>query len=294
MTPRVLGQFEFPQSLIAQISRVAGPLAVRSASKLAGYTEMLKRTHRHGALNRLSFFVDDERGRCAMPADLTARNMFYRCWIVACAVFLFTVPALGRAWTLDNSELGISMTIPDGFASDPQLASRKPSIVYVYRKPCGREAISDVTIIIEKLNGTIGQARLTPQDLPKNFNGTLTTAHWNGREIDVVRIVEQVAGLQIVTYKAQVPLQPRAIQIWAAGNIDMEAEIRRLLDDSLASLKGQADNSVLPVALGARGSAAPGRAWGGASAGASTALALVIGAVIGLVVAISRLARGGV
>ena len=174
--------------------------------------------------------------------------MYYRCWVIACVVLLSTVPVSGKAWTLDNSDLGISMTIPDGFVSDTQLASLKPSFVYVYRKPGGREVISDPTIVIEKLNGTIGRARLTLQDLPKNFNGTLTTGHWNGREIDVARIVEQVAGLQIVTYKAQVPLRPQAIQIWVGGNLDMDAKIRRLLDDSLASLKGQADDSLLPVA----------------------------------------------
>jgi hypothetical protein len=144
----------------------------------------------------------------------------------------------GLATTLSDPNYGFTITIPDGFEPDAQLAAKKPTILYAFRKPGKAEPISDPRIIIEHLSGELGPGDVRPQDLPRNFDGSLIAAHWQGIDIHGAEFVENVGGDRIVTYVALVPLQHHALQIWSIGNLDHGDQARALLDQLLASLDG--------------------------------------------------------
>ncbi len=103
-------------------------------------------------------------------------------------------------------------------------------------------------LFIEKLGGTIGRERLKQEQLPPGFQGRLFTTKWQQFEVDGFEIPEQIGDVQAITYNVQIPLKRAAIQVKLFGPADREAELKSLLTECLAGLKGESNwiQSALP------------------------------------------------
>ncbi len=180
------------------------------------------------------------------------------------------------AWAaqVENADFGFSITIPDDFQPDPEVAATNADFIHAFTRADPDGGLATI-IILERMRGRIGREKLDPAKLPPGFKGSVFTARWNDFEIEAIELPELLNGVPTINYNAQVPLKPEAIQVRVVGPQSRQAELRALLDQLLASLQG--DSNWL------RSSAPPALA---ASRHYTTMLvtALVVGIVLGLVV----------
>jgi hypothetical protein len=152
------------------------------------------------------------------------------------AVLLAVSPARSGE-TVSHQELGFRLTAPDGFVQAPERVQGK--VVYAFQRAPTGDPKATVVIAVTRLGGTIGRERLDPKEVAaRNPRVTLVTEKWKEFEIDVSRVPEEAGGVQLVTFNAQVPLKPEAIQVAVIGEADREAETRGVLRSVLANLDG--------------------------------------------------------
>ncbi|MFT3685438.1 MAG: hypothetical protein QM783_11005 [Phycisphaerales bacterium] len=159
---------------------------------------------------------------------------------------LFAQPPASNTPVWDAS--GFTFTPPDGFDPLPQVVSQNPSIMYAYGRMGSARAVTIVAI--ERLKGPIGRESME-SFVPKDRLGMISKAAWQGFTIDVFEVVEQVNGSEFVTYNAQVPLKPFAVQVKVFGPGADRAALRTLLDTMLRGLNGQTNwyRSLLPASI---------------------------------------------
>jgi hypothetical protein len=86
----------------------------------------------------------------------------------------------------------------------------------------------------------IGRKKIDAKEVTaKNPQVTLLSEKWRGFDIPVFRVPEEIPGHQFVTFNAQVPLKPEAIQISIGGEAAREEEISGILRSVLDDLEGQ-------------------------------------------------------
>ena len=204
---------------------------------------------------------------------LTRPNTFKWSYLLTAASVLSCCLPAARAEQINDPDLKFSLTIPDGFVRDPELAGAQPDFVHAYRSTEPQDV--GVVIVIERLRGTIGRERLDPSHLPRGIVGRVLTLQWKDFELDGFELAEEVHGIRTISYTVQVPLKREAIQIRVAGARDRSDELLRLTNALLASLQGETNwlRSSAPPAL-ARSS----------RYGWLIAAACVIGIIAGLVV----------
>jgi len=67
---------------------------------------------------------------------------------------------------------------------------------------------------------------------------TLEKARWKSFDIDVFNIIEMDGAVTNVTFNAQVPLKPHAIQLTVVGPVGDEALLRQEMQTIVASIDG--------------------------------------------------------
>jgi hypothetical protein len=128
-----------------------------------------------------------------------------------------------------------AFTAPPGY--QPAIVNLPQRPLYAYLKGDPADPAPDLLLALEDLGGTIGQDDLAPL-LRQRPEVTLERLPWQGRQIDVMRLPETLDGTAMVTFVAQVPLTPRAVQLRLFGPADREAELRADLLLALAQLAG--------------------------------------------------------
>src|SRR6266481_3918789 len=81
-------------------------------------------------------------------------------------------------------------------------------------------------VAIQDLGGTIGREDLSKK-AGKPQNMSLEKTSWKGFDVDVFRIVENIGGVSLVTFNAQVPLKPKAIQVSVSGPTANDGILRK-------------------------------------------------------------------
>jgi len=157
---------------------------------------------------------------------------------VTTAAFLAAAAATAGE-TLHDPQLGFTLTVPDGFRPDPELAASNASFAHAFVRPAESEESLNTLLFIERLNGTIGREPLKAADLPAGSPASLSRIPWGEFEIDVIRFPEEVNQLAAVTYNAQVPLKRQAIQVRLFGPAERESELQSLLAQTVSSLQGE-------------------------------------------------------
>jgi hypothetical protein len=154
-----------------------------------------------------------------------------------CGALLLALIASGSslgAVTVEHPDMGFSLSLPDGFERVTE-DERPTDFVRVYRQS-GAEVPLAVVVAIERLHGVLPRFNL--DEAPANPNVQIGTDRWNEFDILVSRVTEVINDVPGVVLNAQVPLKPEAIQIKMMGPASQEPQLRDLLRDTLATLKG--------------------------------------------------------
>jgi hypothetical protein len=159
---------------------------------------------------------------------------------INCILLLIALAASpASAEHLSDTNFGFSIDIPDGFASDSRIAASNADFIHAFREK-NADGV-DNWIIIERMRGLIGRGRLQASQMPRGAKGHLLTAKWQGFVIDTIEVPEQVNGVDVITYNAQVPLSGEAIQLKVFGAADQKEQLRARLDALLATLQGSSN-----------------------------------------------------
>jgi hypothetical protein len=160
--------------------------------------------------------------------------------VVSCVLLSFFPAALKAGEEVWNKELLFHFTVPDGFRPVPAKVQR--TILYAFQRPSKDADEPGTLILISRLGGVLDRKRIDPQEVAaKNPQVTVGTEKWKSFEIDVVRVPEQLLGTPWVTYNAQVPLKPEAIQVSVSGRGSEETELKSLLQEVLRDLDGHSN-----------------------------------------------------
>lgn len=139
--------------------------------------------------------------------------------------------------TVSNQQLGFRLTVPDGFVQDPGRV--KGNVVCAFqRQPAAGQKMSTF-ILVTRLGGVLGRKKIDSKEVAtRKPQITITTEKWKEFEIEVFRVLERAGDLQLITFNAQVPLKPEAVQIAVIGEAAREIELQSTLRSVLGSLEG--------------------------------------------------------
>ena len=145
--------------------------------------------------------------------------------------------------TLSNSQLGMQITIPDGFVE--LSGEAKDDTVYAFHRPADDKKPA-IYLQVRRLGGALERKRLDAFDLAVQSPGaTLDLENWNGYEIQIFRVPEEEEDedgkpVKYVTFNAPLPLIPEAVSVDVSGEAAHEQEIRSVLRQVLGTVRGQA------------------------------------------------------
>jgi hypothetical protein len=95
----------------------------------------------------------------------------------------------------------------------------------------------DVVILIEDMGG-----RIAKEDFAPLMNGRtdvrILDGSWQGHPIQIVEVTEVIEGVTTLTYNAQIPLIPRAIQLRVVGIKETEPRLQETIRQMLLQVKG--------------------------------------------------------
>jgi hypothetical protein len=129
-----------------------------------------------------------------------------------------------------KSPLSFELTLPKGFAENPGAVDG--DLAHVWMKDAGKPSYQ--VIAVQRLRGRIGQG--CPKGAPPK-GLTLFTAEWKGNSVCGLRMEQEANGEKFVDLQFQVPLAREAIGLHVTGYAASEPEVRKRLDELLASLE---------------------------------------------------------
>lgn len=134
-----------------------------------------------------------------------------------------------------NSQLGFKAKLPDGLDDLSNFPNFKGKLICL---GLVNEAGTGLTkaIMLDDLGAPIRRDDMTKHPVPGN--ASVEKTKWRSFQIDVFKVLEQVQGSPYITFNAQVPLKPHAIQVSVAGPASEEKSLRQDLQSILASIEG--------------------------------------------------------
>jgi hypothetical protein len=158
--------------------------------------------------------------------------------ILLCVLLTLTAVPLVAGETVSDQQRGFRVTVPDGFVPDAEKV--QGAVIHAFQRPPAADQKFGTLILISRLDGVLDRKKIDPKMLAeKGPQVTIVTEKWKEFDIECFRVPEQAGGLQLVTFNAQVPLKPEAIQIAVGGEAAKENELRDVLRSVLGSLDGQ-------------------------------------------------------
>lgn len=153
----------------------------------------------------------------------------------AVAIIVMLIGRELRAVTVSESGLGISFTLPDGFE---RLSEEEDGadFVRVYRRQVVGEPIAHI-VAVERLGGVLPRTdfQQAPIDGPVKFSA----GRWKDFDVIVGQVSEELNGAPATVFNVQVPLKPEAVQLKFIGPATHEADLRSLVNDTLATVEGE-------------------------------------------------------
>jgi hypothetical protein len=157
-----------------------------------------------------------------------------------CLVFILglAAAALGAGEAVSHPQLGFRLTVPDGFKPAPERIQGK--VLYAYQREAAAGQPVGTFLLVSRLGGVLGREKITPQQIAAaNPRVTVIDDKWKGFDVQVFRVPEEADGVQMLTFNAQVPLKPEAVQVTVIGEAAREAELRGVLRSALDGLDGE-------------------------------------------------------
>lgn len=149
-----------------------------------------------------------------------------------------TASFLGAAETVFHPQFEFRLTVPDGFVSTPEIHPEK--YVFAFQRPPTADEKVGTFIAVSRLGGVLGREKLDPREIAAKLpQVTVSSESWKGFEIEVLRVPEVLGDVRMLTFNAQVPLKPVAIQVSVCGEASQEDHLREILHSLLVNLDGQ-------------------------------------------------------
>lgn len=168
-----------------------------------------------------------------------------QCGVVLSCIIMVTAWCAGGIVFQESKGL-FTLNVPEGFEPAPEETCPSGFTCTYYLATKGESEVP-IVLGVERLSSTIGREPLTNEDLaaqkayPQIEQITLSRAHWQGFEIDVMRSVLKTPKGRMVSYTAQIPTRPQAIQVIVIGPETDEKQIRAYLDEALKGLEGESN-----------------------------------------------------
>jgi hypothetical protein len=155
------------------------------------------------------------------------------------AVTILIIPAMRKARAF-AAQANIKIQAPLGFRDYPEAKTRE-SVLQAFISGDPLDAEPDIVLLVIDLGGIIGKENLALAAAKKEGVEPVKLK-WKSHDIPVVKVSERHDdGLEIMTYNAQVPLVPKAIQIRVAGVKEKEEELEQILRIVLSSIEGESN-----------------------------------------------------
>jgi len=159
-------------------------------------------------------------------------------WLTSIVFVTMAAAQIAAGETVSHPQLGFRLSVPDGFAQHPE--SVQGDVLYAFHRPPAGEQQMGMIIGVSRLNGVLSREKIDPKQLSvHNPQATIVRESWKGFDIEVCRIPETLGDLRVVTFNADVPLKPEAIQIKAIAEAANEEELLAVLRSVLVQLDGQ-------------------------------------------------------
>jgi len=130
-----------------------------------------------------------------------------------------------------------TVAMPSAYADFPA-GMQQPNVSHSFIKGDPTDETPDIVCFVESLGGTIGKDTDLSGFVASRPNVTLLEEEWKGHPIDVCRIQESFQGRRFLTFNAQVPVLPQAVQVKITGPMERENELRQDLRAVLAGIDG--------------------------------------------------------
>jgi hypothetical protein len=128
-------------------------------------------------------------------------------------------------------------TPPSGFAVFPPGMNLRAGILQSFIKGDPADNVPDIVLLVEDLGGTIGREDMSAFARGKE-NIRLFRENWKTCQIDVFEVREKIGEVDTLTYNAQVPLWPTAVQLTVVGLASRESELRDIVREALKGVDG--------------------------------------------------------
>lgn len=149
-----------------------------------------------------------------------------------------TAAPLSAGEFVSDPQFGFRLSVPDGFVQDAEKV--RGMVVCAFLQPPAAGEKVGTFIVASRLGGVLGRKKIDPKEIAaRNPQITIATEKWKEFDIEVFRVPEKTGDCQLLTFNAQVPLKPEAIQIAVIGDAAREEELRSVLRSVLWSLDGQ-------------------------------------------------------
>lgn len=173
---------------------------------------------------------------------------------------LASAPLAAGAETVRDERLGITVTLPEGFAPVP-VESRPPEFPFCYARDFPRPDRS-LSIAFRGCGVRVTDDEMTLDDiasLKRDHPGAEVTAErWRAAKLDVVRYTRaDPDGVRRVYYGTSLPLRPEAVFLVVSGPEDGDAEVREQLRAVLRGFGGTPSSSAADGVT-----RKPGNRWG--------------------------------
>ncbi|GEM_PF-2445207 len=156
--------------------------------------------------------------------------------IVAAVFALYMMGRIAKHGTQPR----FTVSLPAAFLDFPA-GMQAPDVLHSYIKGDPADYVPDIICLIESLGGPINKADDFRSAAASHPNVSYLKEDWKGHRIDVFRIEGNEEGLRVLTFNAQVPLLPKAIQVKLVGLMEREEELRQDLHTILAGIDGSSN-----------------------------------------------------
>ena len=158
----------------------------------------------------------------------------FRAWLLA--ALLVPVPAAAqKSWS--DPDLGIAMTLPDGFYDEALDPVGPQNVVACFIAPSRGEGETWIQLCVERLGMTLPREPLSNSDLPRGAQPASFT--WKGMKLQGVRLETTRDGKPITVQVALVPLLKEGIRLKVTSPRAHNVAAQAALVGTLASLQGE-------------------------------------------------------
>jgi hypothetical protein len=128
-------------------------------------------------------------------------------------------------------------TPPPGFDEFPAAKEMVAHALLAFIKGDPTDDRPDIILVIEDLGGTIGKMDFSPF-VQGRENVRLLSEPWGTHRVPVLELREAFGDAETLTYNAQVPLLPTAVQVKVVGVAELGSQLLETLREALKRLEG--------------------------------------------------------